>query len=298
MQQEDVVAGEDRHLRRFLKLSFQFWSGPTRRLAWILSLSFVGGIIVNLALNVWWNRWNKHFFDALQNKDVHAIEWNLMIAAVLALLFGLVAILQLQARMRFQLKWREWLTSTLVDKWLKNRRFYKLSILRSIDNPEARIAEDGRVSIELFVDCAGGVINTLLASATFMVVLWKVGGSIEIAGITIHGYMVMAVVIYTAITTFLMYRLGKPLVACVEDKAIGEGNFRYSLTRTRENAETIALLGGEADERRLLAGGFREVALRWLAVLSRQTRMMFLYNSNSIVAPVVPLMLARCRLAT
>jgi putative ATP-binding cassette transporter len=278
-------------LRRFVTLSFRFWRGPTKKIAWILALSFLGALTVNMLLSIAVNRWNKYFFDALQNKDIEALTWSIALVAGLALASAIAMVALTQARMRLQLRWREWLTKTLVARWLSDRRFYKLSILRTVDNPEARMAEDGRLSIELFVDLAGGVLNTLMLSFAFVFVLWQVGGSITVGGVTIPGYLVIAVVIYTSLTTFGMYKLGRPLVARVEEKAAGEGDFRYSLTRTRENAETIALIGGEEDEQRMLADNFAELARRWILVIGRQVRMIFLSSGNNVIAPAVPLLL-------
>ena len=104
---------------------------------------------------------------------------------MLALAFAsaLTSVALLQARMRFQLRWREWLTQTLVRRWMERRRFYQLSVLRLIDNPEARIAEDGRIAIELFVDFATGVTNALLMAASFVSVLWFIGGSLTFGGV-------------------------------------------------------------------------------------------------------------------
>ena len=276
---------------RFIKVASQFWTGPTRRVATFLSLGFVGCLVANTMMAVAVNSWNKYFFDALQNKNTSALTFSLILVLVLALGSALASIALVQVRMRLALQWREWLTGSLISRWLAKRRFYQLSILRSVDNPEARIAEDGRLSIELLVDLAGGIINTLLLSASFVFVLWRVGGSITVGAVTIPGYLVIAVVIYTALTSFGMYKLGRPLVARVEDKAAAEGDFRYALTRTRENAETIALIGGADDERRMLESNFGNLAKRWIEVIGRQTRMMFLASGNNVLVPVVPLLL-------
>lgn len=278
-------------LGRFISVASQFWSGPTRRTASLLSLGFVGCLVANTMMAVAVNSWSKYFFDALQGKDIPALKYSVILVLILAAGSAIASILLVQMRMRLALRWREWLTGSLVSRWLAKRRFYQLSILRSVDNPEARIAEDGRLSIELLVDLAGGIINTLLLSASFVFVLWRVGGSITIGGVTIPGYLVIAVVVYTALTSFSMYKLGRPLVACVEDKAAAEGDFRYALTRTRENAETIALIGGAEDERRMLEENFGHLAKRWIEVIGRQTRMMFLASGNNVLVPVVPLLL-------
>ena len=276
---------------RFLRLVSGFWSGPTRNKAWLLSLAFLACLFMSMGLQVAVTRWNKYFFDALQSKDMRVIELSIAAALALALATAVVSIGLIQSRMRLQLRWRRWLTDRLVGRWLGERRFYQLNILRTIDNPEARIAEDGRLSIELFVDIAGGVLNTVILSASFMIVLWYVGGSISVGGVTIPGYLVIAVVAYTALTSLGMFLLGRPLVRAVEHKAAGEGDLRYALTRTRENAETIALIGGDEDERASVMTSFGELAQRWIAVIGRQTRMMFLSSGNNVLAPVVPLLL-------
>ena len=98
--------------------------------------------------------------------------------------------------MRLQVRWRQWLTRALIGRWLANRHFYQLTVVdtEEADNPEARIAEDGRLAIELLVDFSLGVLNALLAAISFISILWVVGGAITIAGYTIPGYMVFACV--------------------------------------------------------------------------------------------------------
>ena len=217
------TAGDAQLLRHFVNLSFGFWTGPTRRKAALFVLGLFACLLLNLAPAIAVNRWNKFFFDALQNKDQRLILFSIGLMLALALASALSSVALLQARMRFQLRWREWLTRTLVRRWMERRRFYQLSVLRLVDNPEARIAEDGRVAIELFVDFATGVTNAMLMAISFVGVLWFIGGSLRIGDVTIPGYLVIAVVIYSASTSFGMLLLGRPLVARVEAKAVGRG---------------------------------------------------------------------------
>lgn len=278
-------------LRHFANLSFGFWTGPTRRKATLFALGLFGCLLLNLAPAIAVNRWNKYFFDALQNKDQRLILVSIGLMLALALVSALSSVALLQARMRFQLRWREWLTQTLVRRWMERRRFYQLSVLRLVDNPEARIAEDGRIAIELFVDFATGVTNALLTAISFVGVLWFIGGALTFGGVTIPGYLVIAVVIYSASTSFGMLLLGRPLIARVEAKAVAEADFRFELSHTRENAETIALIGGDDAERERHYARFDRVAMQWVAVIGRQARMLFLSSGNNVLAPVIPLML-------
>ena len=272
-------------------LSLGFWLGPTRVKAWGFTLGLFAALLLNLAAAVAVNGWNKFFFDALQYKDEHRILLSIYLVLGLAVVCALTGALLQQVRMRLQLRWREWLTKTLVRRWMERRRFYQLSILDLVDNPEARIAEDGRLAIELFVDFTAGVTNAALTAASFVGVLWFIGGSLTLFGVEIPGYLVIAAVLYSGITSFGVLLIGRPLVARVEQKAAAEADFRYALTRTRENAETIALIGGDEDERVKLDASFDALALRWLKVIGRQTRMMLMSSSNTVLAPVIPLLL-------
>ena len=278
--------------QRFLRFSLGFWRGDTRRRAWILSGAVLFFLFANLGAALAVNRWNKFFFDALERKDVHTVTLAIGLVIVLAVISAATSVGLLHARMRLQVRWRQWLTRRLIDRWLENRHFYQLTVVNTeADNPEARIAEDGRLSIELLVDFSLGVLNAFLAAVSFISILWIVGGAITIAGFTIPGYMVWACVIYCTITTLTMYLFGKRLVNRVEKKAAAEAQFRYELTRVKDNAETIALIGGDDDEQKRLDETYSHLLRRWIRVIIWQGRMTWLNGGNLVLAPVVPLLL-------
>jgi vitamin B12/bleomycin/antimicrobial peptide transport system ATP-binding/permease protein len=277
---------------RFLRLASGFWRGPSGLRAWILSsttlLFLAGNILAALALN----RWNKFFFDSLEMKNHQALIFGLGLVLVLVFFSSAASAGLAYFRMRLQIRWRQWLTSTLVSRWLSNRHFYQLTIVDTeASNPEARILEDSRVAIELLLDCTLGVINALLAGISFIGILWYVGGSIEITGYTIPGYMVVVCLAYSAITTYGMFLLGRPLVRRVEEKAAGEAQMRYELTRVKDNAENIALTGGDEDERLRLEETLGDLVRRLIGVMIWQCRMVWLNGANLVLAPVVPLLL-------
>ena len=74
-------------------------------------------------------------------------------------------------------------------------------------NPEGRIAEDARIATEAPVELAIGLTTAVLSAATFVVVLWTVGGAfiVEIAGATIivPGFLVVAAAGYSALASGL-----------------------------------------------------------------------------------------------
>lgn len=277
---------------RFLRLSLGFWTGPTRTRACLLSAAVLLFVISNLAAAIAINLWNKFFFDALEQKDINAVLFSIGLVLALALFSATSSVGLLHSRMRLQVRWRQWLTQKLIGRWLEARHFYQLSIVPGeADNPEGRIAEDGKLAIELLVDFSLGVFNATLAAVSFVSILWVVGGSLSVFGIEIPGYMVFACIGYSAITTLVMFALGRPLVKHVEQKAAGEAQLRYELTRVKDNAEIIALTGGDDDERKRLEMTLSELVARWLCVIAWQGRMTWLNGSNIVLLPIVPLVL-------
>jgi putative ATP-binding cassette transporter len=286
-----VVRSPGRALR-FLKFSRGFWRGPTRRRAWLLTLALLAFLFANVGAALAVNRWNKFFFDALDARDLAAIWLSLALIFALALLSGATAVGLLHMRMRLQVRWREWLAQALFARWLSERRFYQLSIVGGdADNPEARMSDDARLAVELLVDFSLGVLNAALAAVSFISVLWFVGGGVTIGEVHVPGYMVIACVAYSAITSGAMFLIGRPLVRRVEEKAAGEAQLRYELTRVRDSAETIALIGGDEDERQRLNETLADLVRRWYAVMTQQGRMTWIFGSNNVLAPVVPLLL-------
>jgi putative ATP-binding cassette transporter len=141
------------------------------------------------------------------------------------------------------------------------------------------------------VDLTGGVINTLLLSKSFIIVLFYVGGSVALGGWTVPGYLVISVIAYSMTTSFVMFKLGWPLVRRVEEKAAGEGDFRYALTRTRDNVVSLALMVGDEDEEDVLGRSFEALADRWIAVIGRQTWMIVQTSGDAVLGPAVALLL-------
>ena len=273
-------------------MALGFWRGETRTRAWLLSMAVLVFLAANLGAALAVNMWNKLFFDALEQRDTKAVVMSIALVGALAVFSATSSVGLLNARIRLQVRWRQWLAQSLISRWLADRHFYQLTIVPTgADNPEARIAEDGRYAIELLVDFSLGLLNALLAAASFISILWVVGGPLLIGGVTIPGYMVFACVGYSAFTSIIMYKLGRPLVRRVEEKAAGEAQLRYQLTRIRDNAETIALTGGDQDERERLNVTLADLVQRWIQVITWQGRMTWLNGSNLVLAPAIPLIL-------
>ncbi len=281
----------------FARLSGGFWRGPGRLRAWGWTLGLAGAIILSVFANVTVNRWNGWFFDALESRDVHAATIAIAVFPVLVLFAAGIGVAILISRETLQVHWRRWLTTKLIDMWIANRRFHRLSKSGfEPANPEYRIADDVRWATEPVVDFAIGLLSAVITIITFIGILWQIGGAIEIdvAGqaLRVPAYLVLAAIVYAIIVSGLMLYFGRPLPGRVVERNEAEAKLRFGLMRMRDRGEEIVRARSEADERVALMGIYDTLALRWLAMIRRRGHLTWLTNGNGALVPVVPLLLA------
>ena len=272
-------------------------SAPDRGNArWLIA----GLLLLTLAqvgIQIRFNLWNRDFFNALESRDGAAFRAQIIFFLGLAALSMGVAVYQLYVKQLIQLLWREWLTTHLLQAWLREGRHYQLEMANSgADNPDQRIAEDVRVAVDLAVDFATGLLTSLLMLMAFIGILWTLSGALQLtlAGrdIEIPGYMVWAALAYALIGTFLTWIVGRPLVRLNVAKTTAEADFRFGLNRARESGEGIALIRGEADEQRGLARLFGEVAGAVRGLMRSQRNLMWLTSAYGTLAMIFPTIVA------
>ena len=88
-----------------------------------------------------------------------------------------------------------------------------------------------------------------------------------------------------------MVFIGRRFVTVSEKKNQAEAEFRYVLTRLSENGESIAVLGGEGEERNAVNASLRNVLRRWRDICWQTMRTTIVSQTSSYVAPVLPVLL-------
>ncbi len=273
-----------------------FWSKEARAVAWLMTFSLLGLVVGQLIVQYRLNVWNKALFDALEKKDGETVFNQSLIFIPLALGSIVFAVAIVYVRMRLQRRWRAWFTDRLIDRWLGNGRYYQLNFIAGDHkNPEYRIAEDTRVATEAPVDLATGILTAVLTAATFIGVLYFVGGALTLGSgddaIVIPGYLVIAVVLYCLVISGSMLFIARAFVPVMEEKNQAEAELRYALTRLRENGESIAILGGEEEER----AGLRNITWRvigiWGRIALQYMRTQAVSTGNFVIASVIPVIL-------
>lgn len=283
-------------LKRFWISARGFWSRRGDALAWPFSIGLLAMIGINVGFQYGINVWNRGIFDAIEKRDASTVYFLASIFPPLVLGSVMIVTSQVYVRMRIQRRWRSWLTKVLVSRWIGHGRYYQLNLIDGDhQNPEARLSEDMRIATEAPVDFVAGVIAAFVSASTFIVVLWTIGGALTLpiggAWITIPGFLVIAAVIYALITSSSIALIGRNFVRVSEVKNQLEAEFRYTLTRVRENGESIALLGGEEEERSDLDRRFRNVRQQWKQMAQQYMRTTVVSHGSMLIAPVVPLLL-------
>src|SRR3982075_566001 len=293
---EAEQARRDYLLTRFWISARSFWGSNGDRLAWIFSIGLLILIVGQVGFQYGINVWNRAIFDAIEKRDSASVFYLSAVFFPLALGSVALAVAQVYARMGIQRRWRAWLTHSVISRWLTNGRYYQLNLVGGDhQNPEYRIAEDLRVATDAPVDFATGVVSAFLSAATFIVVLWTIGGALTVtiggSAITIPGFLVIAAVLYAGVASGAIMVIGRRFVQVSEDKNQAEAEYRYSLTRVRENGESIALLGGEQEERDGIDRTFGNVLRHWARLAGQHMRTTLVSQGSSLIAPVVPVLL-------
>ena len=283
-------------LRTFWQTARGFWSGERRAVAWTLTGGLLLVVLLNIAASYGMNLWNRAIFDALQNKNGQTVLFlSLLYFALLAASVG-VNVAQVYGRMTLQRTWRRWLTDTIIDRWLAAGHYYQLNLVSGDhQNPEYRIADDVRVATESPVDFFTGLLQAFLSAATFIAVLWTIGGALDVtvAGVPVHvpGFLVVAAVLYATIASGSMVLIGRRFIAVSETKNQSEAELRYLLTRLRENGESIALIQGEEEERAGVGRALRKVLRTWRDICFQNMKTTMVSQTSSYIAPVLPVIL-------
>ena len=144
--------------------------------------------------------------------------------------------------MTFQRQWREWLTSHLLGLWLDNDNYRRIEArAREPQLAEYRIAEDARVATDAPIDLLVGLLASVLTAATFVAVLWTVGGSMGLAGgFELPGYLVFASIVYAMITTAAMILVGRKMAHVIERKNQAESELKFAVAQLRATATATA----------------------------------------------------------
>jgi putative ATP-binding cassette transporter len=270
------------------------WYGSEeRRLAWGLTALVLVLTLAQIGTALRVNAWHGDFFSSLEKRDQAVMAVQAWLFPVLALLTMALAVAQLWARQILSLSWRRWLVQDLQGRWARDARNYHMGLLAgAADNPDQRISENTRWATAIAVELGTSLLYAVLNLISFLGLLWALSSAVSVGGLALPGGMVGLAVAYAACGTLLTWLIGRPLVGIHMARNQAEADHRFALLRLRENAETIAMIGGGADEARGLNGAFGQVVGAMHRMLRRERHLMWIGSGYGMVAAAVPLLLA------
>lgn len=266
-------------LGRFWKIAISYWNSEEKwkargllLLVMVLSLGYTG-------LSVLLNNRRGVMISALSAQDEARFWQTIMIFLGVLVAYAPIFAGYTYLRDRLGLQWRRWLTNRYVDNYFSNRAYYNLNNLHTdIDNPDQRIAEDVKSFTQGSLTFLLIIVDSLLGIIAFSSVLWKISSSLVL-------FLVLYAVLGTVVTVGVF---GKGLVRLNFAQLKKEADFRFSLVRIRENAESIAFYRGEQQEADQVKDRFMEAFENFKNLIIWQLNLNVFSNAYEFLPFILP----------
>jgi len=264
--------------KQFVNVAKPYWLGEEKRSAWALLLLLIVLMLVETKLAVMLNNQAGEMTSALAGRNSDRF-WNSVRACLFVLAFAVpVYAFYYYMRDRFANGWRRWLTGRFLDGYLTGRKYYALGSNSEIDNPDQRISEDINTFTGRSIHFLLIFIGSIMQLVAFSAVLWS-----------ISKVLVGVLAVYALVGTVVaLYVFGNPLIQLNFWQLRREADFRFSLMRLRENAESIAFYRGEAQERAHIDGKFDSVIKNFAQLIRKQCSLNLFQRTFSQLTLVLP----------
>ena len=287
---------EKRFFSTLWQLTRPYWVSEKRATGLILLATVVGLALMGVWAEVQFNTWNREFYNTFETRDQAEFYRQMGKFTLLAVLFIVIGVYRVYFQQMLIIEWRTWLTDKYLADWLRDRAYYRLQLLdRGTDNPDQRIADDLRLFVEETLTLSLGLLSAVVTLISFVTILWALSGAIEIAGMSIPGYMVWIAVVYAIVGTSLTHLIGKPLIGLNFNQQRYEADFRFSLVRLRENSEGVALYRGEPGEQANFKARFANVIGNYWGLMKKTKQLNWFTVFYAQVAIIFPFIVAAPR---
>lgn len=265
-------------IKPFLDIAVPYYKEDAKARSLLITVVLL--TLLNSGVSVGFSYVNRDFYNALSARNEEEFY------AKIVLFFGFLSLaVPLTVAYRFyreklSLYWREGLTNKVLDQYCINKMFYNLEVSRDplFDNPDQRIAEDirafTRTSLDFFITLLSSFIDLL----SFALVL-----------ININPTLFVTIILYSGFGSIVTSKLGQELVQLNYDRLQKEANFRFSLIRIRENAESIAFYDTSArGEMNFLMKNFNEIVSNQMGIINVQRNLEAFTTSYRYLVQVLP----------
>jgi putative ATP-binding cassette transporter len=265
--------------QQFWTIAKSYWSGDEKWQARGLLLGVVLFLLAYTGLSVLLNNKRGVLISALSAQDEPRFWQTVIVFIGVLVIYAPLLAGYTYLRDRLSLQWRRWLTHRFVDRYFANRAYYNLQVFDTeIDNPDQRIAEDVRSFTQESLTFLLVLVESVLSVIAFSSVLWGISKPLVF-------FLVLYALVGTVVTTVVF---GKPLVRLNFEQLKKEANFRFSLVRIRENAESIAFYRGEERESNQVSDRFQAVFDNVKRLLVWELNLNMLTNAYEFIPFILP----------
>jgi putative ATP-binding cassette transporter len=280
-------------IRDIWRLTKSYWKSEEKISAFALLAGIIGLTIAIVVMLVLLNQWNAAFYNALQNYDTEVILHELFHFSWLAALYIIFSVYSFYLQQVLGIRWRRWLTGQYLDRWLQHKTYYRLQMFgAATDNPDQRISEDIRMFVEKTIEFAIGLIKALCILCAFIFILYSISGTLQFSLLgqdwEIPGYLVWIALAYAIVGTWLTHVVGYKLVRLNFIQQRYEADFRFSMMRMRESAESVAFYSGEKQERSVFQQRFMTLLNNFWKIIQKKKQLIWLNSGYSQIAIIFP----------
>jgi putative ATP-binding cassette transporter len=267
-----------RGLPRFAAMAKPYWNSEDKWIARGLLILLIVLLLGNTAFSVLLLEQSGEFTSALASQDSDRY-WSAIYKTVgIIVVAAPFYVFYYYVRDKLVNYWRRWLTNNFLDTYFRNTAFYKLAFNADIDNPDQRIAEDINTFTLRSIFYFLLFVETVLQLFAFSGVLWSISKT-----------LVLFLMIYATVGTLVASMVfGRTLVALNLFQLRREADFRFSLVRVRENAESIAFYRGEEPESLNIKRRFRDAFENFNKIINWQWFLNLFQYSYSSVTLIMP----------
>ena len=283
------------------KIARDYWFSEEKWLAWGLLVTVIALNLAIVYILVLLNIWQVNFYEVIQKYDYNGFVSSIIHYSVLAACLVVLRGYQVYARMMLHIRWRRFMTEKYLSDWLYQKTYYRLQLSsqHDTDNPDQRISEDVEMFVWLTLRLSLDLLHDVVTVLSFITILWNLSGVLYISlggyDLPIYGYLVWTAIVYAAGGTYWTVKMGHPLVKMDFDQQRYEADFRFSLMRLRENAESIAFYGGEKQEKGNCRGGFGKIIGNYLKIIVVRKHLMWLTSGYTQVSVIFASLVASPR---
>ena len=273
------MIGFNRHLwKRFAKIAKPYWFSEEKWRARVMLALLVLLLLGQTQFNVLLNEQMGEFTSALAAKDADRFWRSIRTCFIILIIAVPIYAFYYYVRDKLAIYWRQWITHRYLDNYFSNRAFYKLTFNAGIDNPDQRIAEDINTFTQRSLYFSLIILGQLIQLIAFSSVLWSISRE-----------LVFFLIVYAfAGTLITLVFFGKVLIGLNFYQLKREADFRFSLIRIRENAESIALYRGEAQESFHVKQRFHEAFTNYCKLIRSQLNLNLFQYAYTFLTIILP----------